>query len=99
MTRDEMIETAKTEMRQEPGYSFDDRALASAIAAGLVDGDRIALGGGLVAHVAGDRVSMIKGGSECAEMAISDLTPQQHDRMLILKGMRAAQRGVSTGCM
>lgn len=85
-TTDQLIEAAKAEM----GHNWTP-ALETAIREGLVDGDVIHLGGHLLANVHGDRVVMTKNGVETANIALSELTEQQRDRMLILKGQFAGR--------
>lgn len=97
MTREQMIEAAVTELEKEDGYRYSTPDLEAAVDAGLQDGDKVALGGKLVAHIHGDKVAMVNKGTETARMALASLTQEQQDRMLVLKAARAGYRGTSTG--
>ena len=95
MTTDQMIETAKQEAMSK--YGGWTTALEDAIRAGLADGDKIGLGGKLIAHIHGDQVAMVNDGTETARMPISALTEQQRERMLILKGQQQGRAVHSIG--
>ena len=79
--------------------AFDPRRIAEAIEAGLIDGDRVHLGGKLVAHIHGSDVAMVNDDIETARMPLDKLSEQQRDRMLVRKAVRASRVGVSTGRM
>ena len=91
-TTTDLIAAATAEAEKTPGYQYDYKVLASSVKDGLLDGDRIGLGGKLIAEIHTDRVHMISDGAKAAELAVSDLTDEQHDRMIVLKAAQAASR-------
>lgn len=97
MTRDEMLEQVRAAHRAVTGYCYDERLAAVAIDAGLEDGDKIDLGGNLVAHIRGPEVAMIHKDAESARVALAAMTQQQRDRLLVLKAARASRMGTATG--
>lgn len=93
------VATVVAEIESKSGFSYDPAAIAPALAAGLVAGDRISLGGKLVAEILeGGVVVMRHDDRETARVSLDSLTAQQRERMLVLKAIRAAQRpGQSMG--
>lgn len=85
MNTNQLIAQAKAEARE-----WSPR-LESAIAEGLIDGDVIHLGGSLYAHVQGVQVAMINNATETGRIDIATMSEQMHDRMLVLKGIRAGR--------
>ena len=97
MTRDETIEATKAEHRKRDGYSFDDRKIEAAIDEGLVDGDKVHLGGKLIAHIHEGVAAMVNDGETTAAIPIESLTDEQRDRMLVLKAVQTSKKGYSIG--
>lgn len=97
MTSEQIYQAAYGEATKVPGYSISTDAMRAASERPLSDGDRIGLGGELVAEIHGDRVRMIHKGKQTAELAIADLTQEQVDRMRIKRTVQAGRRGVSVG--
>ena len=98
MTHDEMIQAAIAEHTSMAGYSYDNAKLAAAVAEGLVQGDRIALGGALVAAIMADgEIAMINDGKETCRVSLAALTDAQRDRMTVLKAVQASRKGYQIG--
>jgi len=96
MTREEMVKAAKAEAMEKHGGWKPE--LVAAIESGLVVGDKIGLGGKLVAEILdGDVVRMVNDGKETATLSLDEMTSEQKDRMLVLKGIQAGRTGWSIG--
>ena len=95
MTCDQVYAEALKREQAHSGYRIDTAAMQAAAGAGLVDGDRIALGGDLVATIEGDMVQM--SGSGDARVPMSSLSTDQVDLMRVLKAAQAGRRGTSMG--
>ena len=92
MTIEEMIKESIKVATTSSFYHYDAELIRPAIEEGLQDGDKIGLGGHLVAHVEGDSVRMVSKGKETANIPTTSLSGAQVERMLILKGAQRSNK-------
>ena len=96
MNREQLIEAAK-DRATKISSGFHTPSLEAAIDEGIVDGDTIGLGGGLVAKIEDGTAIMIHNDKETARMALDTMTQEQLDTMLAIKAAFAGRVSYSIG--
>ena len=91
MTTAELTQQATDKAKAANNGVCNEDGIATAIAEGLVDGDRISVGGGVAAVISGETVTFVKDGKTGGEMQIADLSQQQRDVLIINKAAYAGR--------
>ena len=96
-TAEELIAEAKAAHDASVGSIYNVAALIAAVEEGLVDGDKIWIGGNHYAHIIGDEVSVQADGKESLRQTIESLTDKQVEQMIVAKAVDISRRGSSMG--
>ena len=96
-TAEELIADAKAAHDASIGSAYNMDALTAAVKEGLVDGDKIWVGGSHYAHIIGTEVSVQADGKESLRQTIESLTDKQVEQMIVAKAVAASRRGSGMG--
>lgn len=97
--KDKLVADAKAAHDASVGSVYNMDALTAAIEEGLIDGDRIWVGGNHYAHIIGAEVSVQADGKESLRQTLESLTDKQIEQMIVAKAVAASRRGASTGTL
>ncbi len=98
MTTQELKAQAKAEARNKyNGLRIVDSEIEAAVDEGLNDGDKVGVGGNVVAHIEGDEVIFRNGDTEGGREKYANLSRQQIDRLVVLNAIHKGVHGVQTG--
>lgn len=90
MTNEEIIKKATEEIKSVIGYRFTPSVLEATVEAGLQDGDKICIGGGVFVELAPTDAIFSKDGKEIRKVSRIEINGEMMDTLLKCKAKSAS---------